>query len=368
MNYFWNLLKNIDKTLLVLIACFAVISVVMVGSTAYSGEFVVNKSVMVQIVAYGLGVIALGAVLFFDYKIFESMEKIFYVSSILFLLSVYLPYFGVSHYGSRSWVNLGIVEMQPSELVKIFFILAFASFLMRIRSSLTSLKGVAMAFAYAAPIIVIVLKEDLGATVIFCFISVSMIFCAGVDYKLFAKLAGAVVVSMPILYRFMAGYQKDRIDAFLHPDNLNLPGNYQVWNSKIAIGSGGFWGKGLFQGPQKELQFVPVQRSDFIFSVIGEELGFLGGAFLIGLYALFLYRIAKIGDGAKDMYGHLVVIGLLGMFTFQIFENIGMNMGIMPVTGITLPFISYGGSSVVANMIALGIILNVGIRSKTINF
>ena len=166
----------------------------------------------------------------------------------------------------------------------------------------------------------------------------------------------------------MAPHQKDRIDAFLHPDNFSLSGIYQVWNSKVAIGSGGVFGKGLFQGTQKELGFLPVQKSDFIFSVLVEELGLIGGAFLILLYTIFLYKILKIADNAKDTFGSLIVIGILAMFTFQIFENIAMAMGIMPVTGITLPFISYGGSSVVANMIALGIVLNVGIRIKTINF
>lgn len=368
MNYFWNLLKNIDKTLLIIPVCFAVISVLMVGSTSYDSEFVFNRDVIIQSSAYGLGTILLGIVLIFDYKRFEPLEKFIYAFCILFLLTVYIPGFGVTHSGSRSWVNLGIVEMQPSELVKIAFVLAFASFLCRTRGSLGTLKGLAIAVGYAAPVILILLKEDLGGAVIFSFVTMVMIFCAGVDYKLLAKLSGAFVVSIPILYRLMAGYQKDRMDAFLHPDNLNLPGNYQVWHSKVAIGSGGVWGKGLFQGPQKELQFVPVQKSDFIFSVVAEELGFIGGAVLIVIYGFFLYRIAKIADGAKDMYGSLIVIGLLGMFAFQIFQNMGMTMGIMPVTGITLPFISYGGTSVVANMIALGLILNVGIRSKIINF
>ncbi|MEG1584779.1 MAG: FtsW/RodA/SpoVE family cell cycle protein, partial [Anaerovorax sp.] len=128
------------------------------------------------------------------------------------------------------------------------------------------------------------------------------------------------------------------------------------------------FGKGLFQGTQKELKFLPVQKSDFIFSVIVEELGMIGGAVVIALYTFFIYKIIKIADNAKDLYGALIVVGLFAMFAFQIFENIAMSMGIMPVTGITLPFISYGGSSVVANLIALGLILNVGIRSKTINF
>lgn len=141
-----------------------------------------------------------------------------------------------------------------------------------------------------------------------------------------------------------------------------------MWHSKVAIGSGGFFGKGLFMGTQKELKFLPVQKSDFIFSVIIEELGMLGGLLIISLYTLFLFRIIKIAREAKELYGSLIVIGFIGMFGFQIFENIAMTMGLMPVTGVTLPFISYGGSSVVSNMIALGFILNVGMRNRHINF
>lgn len=368
MSYFWNLLKNIDKMLLILPLCFAVISIIMVGSTAYEGAFIINKDIKVQFAAYCLGAVALCIVLLFDYKTFESMEKILYVVSVLFLLTVYIPGFGVEHYGARAWVDLGPVDMQPSELVKISFVLIFASYLTRNRGNLVSLKGILMAVLYASPFILIILKEDLGTAIVVCVMSVAMVFAAGIDYKLFAKLGGLFVISMPILYRFMASHQKQRIDAFLHPENLSLPGNYHVWNAKVAIGSGGFFGKGLFQGTQKELGFVPVQKSDFIFSVIIEELGFLGGAVVIVLYGTFLYRILKVADNAKDLYGSLIAVGILAMFGFQIFENIAMTIGIMPVTGITLPFISYGGSSVVANMIALGLVINVGIRSKIINF
>jgi rod shape determining protein RodA len=368
MDYFKNLLKNIDKVLLLLPVFFCVISIIMVGSTSYEGQFNITKDIVVQFSAYCLGTVALCIVLLFNYKTFEAMERILYAVSILFLLTVYIPGLGVSHYGSRAWIDLGPIDMQPSELVKISFVLIFASYLTRNRGALYSLKGIGLAGLYAAPFILIILKEDLGTAVVMCFITVIMIFAAGIDYKLFAKLGGIFFISMPILYRFMATHQKDRIDAFLHPEVLSLPGNYQVWNSKVAIGSGGIFGKGLFEGTQKELKFLPVQKSDFIFSVITEELGMIGGAFVILLYTVFLYRMLKIADNAKDMYGSLIVIGILSMFCFQIFENIAMTMGIMPVTGITMPFISYGGSSVVANMIALGIVLNVGIRSKIINF
>ncbi len=368
MTYFRNLLRNIDKTLILMPIFFAIISILMIGSISYKGAFIINKDIIVQSTAYAMGIVAILLILMFDYKSFETMEKFIYVSSLLFLLTVYIPGLGLVQYGARSWIDLGPVNLQPSEIVKITFILAFASYLSRNRHTLTSFKGVLMAFLYSAPFILIVIKEDLGGAIIYVVVVIVMVFYAGMDYKILAKLSLFVVVAAPIAYRLMAPHQKVRIDAFLNPDNLAFEGNYQVWNSKVAIGSGGFWGKGLFQGTQKELKFLPVQKSDFIFSVIVEEFGMIGGAFVLFLYTIFLYRILSIADKARDMYGALITMGLFAMFGFQIFENIAMSMGVMPVTGITLPFISYGGSSVVANMIAVGFILNVGIRSKSINF
>lgn len=368
MKYFFNLFKNIDKILLFLPLCFAAISVMMISSTASQGHFVFDKYVTIQLVAYFLGFIAVGFILLIDYKVFENWEKPLYIVSLLLLLTVYIPGLGVEQYGSRAWINLGIMNFQPSEIVKITFVILLALYFSRNHDNLWNYKGVITSALYASPFIVIVLKEDLGGAIVLCFIWLAMVFYAGIDYRILGKFTCIFAICLPIVYRVMASHQKERIDAFLHPSNLGLGGNYQVWQSKVAIGSGGFFGKGLFQGTQKELKFLPVQKSDFIYSVIVEELGMIGGAIIIALYTLFLYRIARIANNAKDNFGALIAVGFIGMFGFQVFENIAMTMGLMPVTGITLPFISYGGSSVLANMIALGLILNVGIRSKIINF
>lgn len=369
MNYFKALLKNIDVTLLVLIGLFFIISIVMVGSTSYDTSFHFNRKIIVQIVAFILGMIVLFVVMAIDYTNFQNIDKFLYGFSIAVLLLVFIPGIGKEQFGARGWINLGPVDFQPSEIVKLTFILWFAKYLIDHSYELSTFKGFVKASLWASPIILIVLIEpDLGNAAVLSFITIGMIFCAGIDYKLFAKIGAFILVSFPILYRLMDAHQKIRIDAFLNPSNLSLPGNYQVWNSKIAIGSGGLLGKGLFHGTQKSLKFLPVQESDFIYAVIGEELGFIGGAIIVVLYLIFLYRLIKISNNAKDYYGSLVVVGILSMFGFQIFENIGMTMGLMPVTGITLPFISYGGSSVLTNLIALGIILNIGIRSKLINF
>ncbi len=361
--------KNLDVFLILLIFILFSIGIIFIGSTSYDTSFHITREITVQSFAFGLGIIAIGVILVFDYNFFESLDKVLYVFCIILLLSVYIPGVGKVQFGARSWIDLGPLDLQPSEIVKIIFILAFAKFLSTRKKSLTTFKGFFLSVLYCAPIILLILIEpDLGNAAVLIFISAGMIFAAGIDYKLLMKVIGFIVVSIPIMYRLMAAHQKIRIDAYLNPEDLTLPGNYQVWNSKVAIGSGNFLGKGLWNGTQKKLKFLPVQESDFIFAVLVEELGFVGGAAVIILYLLFLFRITLIAKKAKDTYGRLIVVGILSMFAFQIFQNIGMTMGVMPVTGITLPFISYGGSSILTNVIAVGLVLNVGMRHQTITF
>jgi rod shape determining protein RodA len=337
----------------------------MIASITYTENV---RATIVQAVAYVIGYAAIAIVLLFDYKLFERYEKSLYVFALLFQLTVYTPLGTTMSTGSRAWIDLGVTTMQPSELVKIIFVIVFANYLSRNRESLLTFKGVCLCGLYAVPFLGVIMKEDFGSGLVLAVMCVGMIFYAGIDRKIMTRLFVAFLVAVPVAYRFMADYQRQRIDAFLHPENLSIAATFHVNQAKIAIGSGGFFGKGLFSGTQKELNFLPVQESDFIFAVTVEELGFIGGAFVILLYLILLLRMWRGVSRAKDMYGSLIVVGLLTMIAFQAFENIGMNMGVMPVTGIPLPFISAGGTAVVSNMIALGFVLNVGIRNKTINF
>ena len=368
MNKILNPMKSVDKIILILVALLAVTSLLILESTVYDGGFVLKRAVLIQAVAYVIGFAVLVGIQAFDYRHFMGLEKLLYIAGVLFLLSVYIPGLGITLYGSRAWISLGFTTLQPSEFVKIVFVLIMAGYLSDHRDEIGTFIGTLKAAGVAAPIILIVLKEDLGSALVYMVIWLFMIFFAGIDYKVFIKCAIAVLACIPIAYNFLDDYQKERIEAFLHPDNLSLSGNYQVWQSKVAIGSGGFWGEGLFKGTQKNLDFIPVQQSDFIFSVIVEELGFVGGFAVILIYSLLFGRFAKIIKEANDLYGALIVIGFSGMFLFQVFENIAMTMGLMPVTGITLPLLSGGGTSVIASMISIGIILNVGVNSKKITF
>ena len=368
MNYFNKLFKNVSKPLLFLPLVFALISITMMFSTSYDDGIVFSRTVLVQSIAYVLGFIAIFVIIHMDYSNLALWSKYLYIFSVLFLFTPWIPGLGVEQFGARSWIDLGITTFQPSEIVKITFVILVANYFSVHDHELNNLKGFFKSVAYAAPIILIVLKEDFGSAAVFVGMWISMVLFAGVKRKMFAKVCGVGALCMPIAYKFLDTYQQQRITAFLYPDNLTINANYQVWHSKVAIGSGGFFGKGLFQGTQKDLDFLPVMNSDFIFAVICEELGFIGGAGLIALFGWFIYSTTKVAFDSKDKLGGLIVMGFTGMFLFQILENIAMTMGLMPVTGITLPFISYGGSSVISNMIAVGFIINVAINTRGVAF
>ena len=367
MDYFSYIYRSVDKIICLVVAALAVTSVLMIGSTTVDTGFF-SRSVIVQMVAYGIGFIAAIIILRYNYMVIPDVNKWLYVLAIALLLTVYIPGLGTEAFGSRAWIDLRVITFQPSEIVKILFILIMAGYLDRNKDNLYNFRGLLKAALIGAPIILIVLKEDFGSALVFAFTWVVMLFFAGIDIKAFGKFMAIVLAMVPVAYLLMADYQKERLEAFLHPDNLTLPGNYQVWQSKVAIGSGGLFGKGLFNGTQKSLEFIPVQTSDFIFSVIGEELGLVGGVIVIALFGVLLIRMMHILSESLDFYGALIISGVIGMFTFQIFENIAMTMGLMPVTGITLPFLSYGGSSIISNMIAIGLVLNIAVRSKKIKF
>ena len=368
MNKIFAPLKSADKTILLLVGMLGLISVLMLESTVYDDGIVLARPVLVQAISYIIGFCVLVVIQHIDYRYFIGLEKFLYIAAIVLLLLVYMPGLGVEQYGSRAWIDLGITTLQPSEFVKILFVLIMAGYLSEHRDDLSKFSGVFKAGLVALPIILVVLKEDLGSALVYIVMWIFMVFFAGIDYKLFIRSALVALAAIPVMYRFLDDYQKERIEAFLHPENLSLSGNYQVWQSKVAIGSGGFFGKGLFHGTQKSLDFIPVQQSDFIFSVVVEELGFIGGAAVIIIYGLLMGRFTTIIRDSVDLYGALIVVGFTAMFLFQAFENIAMTMGMMPVTGITLPLLSGGGTSVIASMISVGVIMNVGVNSKAINF
>ena len=248
-------------------------------------------------------------------------------------------------------------------------IIALASLLKDKVGQINSVFDLLPLAAYVGLPFVLVLKQpDLGTSLVFMAIFFGMVFACGINWKLLGGITGLGIASMPILWHFLKDYQKMRIRVFLDPNVDPEGAGYHIIQSKIAIGSGLIFGKGLFAGTQSQLNFLPENHTDFIFAVVGEELGFVGAAFLLFLYLVILWRGMKIAAEASDTFGRLLAVGITSMFAFHILVNVGMTTGIMPVTGIPLPFMSYGVSSLTTNLMAVGILLNINMHQQKLMF
>ncbi|RDY29027.1 rod shape-determining protein RodA [Romboutsia weinsteinii] len=367
INY--KLYKEIDWKLIIIIFLIFGFGILMLSSathTKYTGNY--NK-ITKQLIAFALAVVIIISMLLVDYRKLGKRYKLFYILSIILLVSVWIPGLGKVQEGSRRWIKLGPLYLQTSELVKLTFIVSYAKIVERSRGKLNTIKDLIPVILYAMPILILMLiQPDLGGTIVFGCIIAGMLFTAGLNMKIIKNAFIILIVSVPLIYLSMAPHQKVRIQAFLHPDDLSYAGNYQVVQSMIAIGSGGLKGKGLYNGTQNNSNFLPVQDSDFIFAVIGEELGIIGMITIISLYAMFLIRMITIAGQIEDFYGTLIIVGVMSMFAYQTIQNIGMTMALIPVTGVTLPLISYGGSSLVSSLSSIGLVLGVGMRKRKINF
>lgn len=363
-----KLIKQLDWKLIVTLLAIFIYGLVILSSATHANQTGNYSRIIKQSIAFILGIVMIIFILFFDYNYIGQYYKGLYVTSVI-LLAIVLTPLGAVRGGAKSTLDLGPLDLQTAELVKLTFILSYAKIVEMKKGRLDNVKDIMRLLMYAAPIIgLLIAQPDLGTAIVFCCIIAGIIFTAGIDYKILRKAILVVVVLLPIVYLCIDPYQQARITGFLHPEDTSIQGNYQVMQSNIAIGSGGFTGKGLYQGTQNQEDFLPIQDSDFIFAVVGEELGVIGMVALIGLFAYFLYRMIMIANESKDEYGTLVVIGVASMFAYQIIQNIGMTVSLIPVTGVTLPFVSYGGSSVLTSMANLGLVLNVCMRRKKINF
>jgi len=363
-----KLLKNIEYPILITVILITIISVLVISSatTATSSDGILSYSAKLQIIWFCVGVIAMLVVMFIDYHSFAHWSNIIYGLSLFLLLLVVLK--GEEGGGAQRWISLGPFRLQPSEFTKLALAITFARHLEN-KSSLNHIKDLGSVFLHIViPVLLIAKQPDLGTALVVLAMVFGMLFVAGLSYRLIGVIFGAGVLSLPVLWNFLDPYQKNRILIFINPYLDPLGDGYNVIQSKIAIGSGKLLGKGLFQGTQNQLNFLPVKHTDFIFAVLGEELGFFGGLLLFALFFILLYFTVKIAFKARDLLGTYMVIGVVTMWLFQILVNVGMNIGIMPVTGIPLPFMSYGGSSFIMNMMSVGLVLNVGMRRQKIMF
>ena len=363
-----KLLRNIDTGIVITTIILVILGIVAIASATQLTSGGNPQYVTIQGVAFVIGIIAIVLLLLIDYNSFGDMQTAIYIINILLLLSVFV--LGEEHKGAKSWIDLGPVNFQPAEIVKIGFILAFAKHLEIRKDKLNNFPDLAISIGYIlVPIALILLQNDTGTALVFIFIAAMMFFAAGINYKYIIGAVITFILSTPLLWFFaLKPHQKSRILVFLNPELDPRGKGYHVIQSKTAIGSGQFFGEGLFNGTLNNNGFIPERHTDFIFSVLGEELGFVGAVAVVVLFTILLLRCIHIAKVAKDTYGTLICVGITAMYLFHVLENIGMTIGIMPVTGIPLPFISYGGSSLITNLLAIGLIINVGMRRQVIRF
>jgi rod shape determining protein RodA len=318
--------------------------------------------------------VAIGIVLGFlasriDYRWLRAYTPLIYFLSVFLLLMPFVPGVGARIAGARAWIDLpGGMTLQPSEFTKVAVILMMAVLLSEKRDieSEPSSRDVLLALAAAVlPIAIILVQNDTGTVLILGSVAVSIIAVSGVRTRWVIGLIGSAVIGvlLAIQLGILKEYQVQRLTSFIDPGADVSSGAYNANQARIAIGGGGMFGYGLFQGPQTQGKFVPVNESDFIFTVVGEELGFVGALVLILLLAIMLWRAAVIAYRADDMFGRLVATGIIAWLAFQMFENIGMSLGIMPITGIPLPLVSAGGTSMMATWIAIGLLQNVRLHA-----
>lgn len=364
-------LRRIDWTLLLAVLALSAIGGALVWSATRqvaidSGgdpqAFLKKHAVNVSI-----GLVLAVVASMFDYRLLRAYAPVLYVLSLLGLVAVLTP-LGSTINGSHSWIVLPAgFSVQPSELAKVALVVGMAMLLAETRDGEDTPRDVdvvlALAFA-AVPLALVMLQPDLGTALVVSALVLGLVAVSGAPIRWVVGLVvGAVLVAVVAVQTgLLRDYQLDRFRAFYDPAADPKGAGYNVRQAQIAVGSGGLDGQGLFQGQQTQGKFVPAQQTDFIFTVAGEELGFVGAAGVVLLVAVVLWRAGRIAMQAEDLFGRLVATGILCWFAFQAFENMGMTLGIMPVTGVPLPFVSYGGSSMFAGLVAVGLLQNVHMR------
>lgn len=320
-----------------------------------------------QLIFFSLATIMFGVTVLFDYRRLAPYTAIVYLGLVLLLMVVLTP-LGQRVAGAQRWINLGAFQVQPAEIMKVAYIGFLASILSRERihaGHSEGFKPVLQALGLAAvPAALTYLQPDLGTVLVLLAIAFAILMVAGVQIRWLFVVVGAAILLAGLAIKFdvLRDYQVARLTSFLDTESDLGRTGYNLAQSKIAIGSGGILGKGLGNGSQTNLAYVPEQRTDFIFTAIGEERGFLGGLVILTLFAILLWRCVRTAMLSKDLFGALVAGGVAAMLGFQLFVNVGMTVGIMPITGIPLPFVSYGGSSLITSFIGVGLVMNIHMR------
>lgn len=374
-----RLWKNADFVLLAVVYAIIIYGLVTIASATHVTQGGGNNPYMYverQAIWAVISTIAVLVMMTIHYEDLLRMSKYIYGLNLLLLLLVEIA--GKVGGGAQSWLGFGSVAIQPSEFAKIFIIITLSNLLASKQGKLESFRDlVPVAIHVGIPMLLILVQPDLGTALVFIAITLGMLYAAGtrplllviiIIIGLVLAIGGVWAHVQGYIHLPLKDYQLKRLIIFTNPDLDPAGAGYHVRQSLIAIGSGGLWGKGLFQGTQNQLNFLPEQHTDFIFSVVGEELGFVGAAGLLTLLMILVFRGLRIAAQARDIYGVTMAAGIVSMYLFHILENVGMTISIMPITGIPLPFFSYGGSNLLANMLGVGILQSIYMRRQKILF
>lgn len=364
-------LKEIDKVMLfsmIALMIFGIINIYLASSAEYGTLFLKRQSLW-----FIVCLVALYFVVAIDYTLLKSYTPLFYWGSILLLIVTI--FIGTDINGARGWIRLGPLSFQPSELAKMATIMMLGKTLEEMNGTINEWKNfLTMAFYAIVPAVFIVIQPDMGMTMVLFFIVVGIFFIGGLDLKIIG--GGLLSLLLVVIIVWNSGviqpYQKKRITSFMNPESDTSESGYQLRQSLISIGNGGAFGLKGSATKDKTVgyaaQYVPEVQTDFIFASIGEQWGLAGAAFLLLLYGLLISKMIAIGRTVKDTFGSIICVGLVAYFLFALLQNIGMTIGLMPITGITLPLLSYGGTSLLTTVMSIGLVLNVGMRRKKIYF
>ena len=366
MKWPWPKLKlsfGLDWSLFLIPLLLAVFGIVIIFSITYGNKSNISLD---QIFFTIIGFVVAIVLTFFDYRTLKGLYLILYFIGLALLFLVL--FIGSRTFGATRWINLYIFQLQPSEIFKLIAVIFLAKLFSDWQNDWSWQKFLIIIGAISAPLLLILYQPDLGTASVVFIVTIILFFYSSIK-KIYLIIGLAILLALsPVAWHFLKPYQRNRAEAFINPAADPHGAGYNVSQSKIAIGSGGLLGTGLGKGSQSQLNFLPVAHTDFIFAGTAESTGFTGSLFLFLLLMILMFRVINVANVAKDDFGMYLGVGFGAMFLFQILVNIGMNLGLMPVTGIPLPFVSYGGSSMLANMAAIGILQSVYLRHRKISF
>ena len=366
-------IRHLDPVLLLVTALLVIAGLLMLYEATRTTLIGEGESpfarVEKQVVTAAIGVVLMLLIATFDYRYLKVYAGFIYGGMIVSLVLVRIPGVGSTAIGdvtaAQRWFQVGGFQLTPSEFVKVGLIIMLAAVLSELRTSVPTLRDVIRVCAIAGlPLALVFLQPDIGTSIVLIAITAGMLVVAGTRPRHLLALGVAAIVMLALAFQLhvIKDYQLERLTGFLDPQRDTLTTNYNRQQAEIAVGSGGLTGRGFGKGTQTNLDYVPEQHTDFIFTVAAEEFGFAGSMLVLGLFALLLWRAIRIAYLSKDPFGTYLAAGVASMFAIQMFVNVGMVIGIMPITGIPLPFVSYGGSQMLANFLAVGILLNVHMR------